>query len=27
MKGLMAWYDGGVSSLRPRLLIQNITYP
>jgi hypothetical protein len=26
MKGLMAWHDGGVSSPRPRLLIQNITY-
>jgi hypothetical protein len=26
MKGLMAWHDGGMSSPRPRLLIQNITY-
>jgi hypothetical protein len=23
----MAWHDGGMSSSRPQLLIQNITYP
>jgi hypothetical protein len=27
MKGLMALHDGGISSPRPRLLIENITYP
>jgi hypothetical protein len=27
MKGLMAWHDGGMSSPRPQLLIQSITYP
>jgi hypothetical protein len=27
MKGLMARHDGGMSSQRPQLLLQNITYP
>jgi hypothetical protein len=27
MKGLMTWHDGVMSSSRPQLLIQTITYP